>query len=217
MQAEGGVIPFPDRVSTPVDFSVFFAEEHRKLFKALYFVTGNRADAAELMQDAFLKLWERWDSIDRIPTPEQVSALQRLDSRLADPASWLPVSAWVDPENKAYVPSRYEVCYNTAQPGIEFSRVLASFPQPAEDLLSMWDKSHNEMIDGTGVARWDTWCSDVATDEARALARILEDAGSQKNGQLLETPMFGYVVQSKDPADGTYVRVVVAPLLPHQG
>jgi RNA polymerase sigma factor (sigma-70 family) len=69
MQAEGGVIPFPDRVSTPADFSVFFAEEHRKVFKALYFVTGNRADAAELMQDAFLKLWERWDTIDRIDDP----------------------------------------------------------------------------------------------------------------------------------------------------
>ena len=69
MQAEGGVIPFPDRVSAPADFSVFFAEEHRKVFKALYFVTGNRADAAELMQDAFLKLWEQWDRLDRIDDP----------------------------------------------------------------------------------------------------------------------------------------------------
>ena len=69
MQAEGGVIPFPDRVARPADFSTFFAEEHRKVFKALYFVTGNRADAAELMQDAFLKLWERWDTIDRIDDP----------------------------------------------------------------------------------------------------------------------------------------------------
>ena len=32
-------------------------------------MTGNRADAAELMQDAFLKLWERWDTIDRIDDP----------------------------------------------------------------------------------------------------------------------------------------------------
>ena len=69
MQAEGSVIPFPDGASTPADFSAFFAEEHRKVFKALYFVTGNRADAAELMQDAFLKLWERWDRIDRIDDP----------------------------------------------------------------------------------------------------------------------------------------------------
>src|ERR671919_761305 len=69
MQAEGDVIRFPERAPIPLDFSTFFAEEHRGLFKALYFVTGNRADAAELMQDAFLKLWERWDRIDRIDDP----------------------------------------------------------------------------------------------------------------------------------------------------
>jgi RNA polymerase sigma factor (sigma-70 family) len=69
MQVEGDVIRFPERASVPIDFSTFFAEEHRGLFKALYFVTGNRADAAELMQDAFLKLWERWDWLDRIDDP----------------------------------------------------------------------------------------------------------------------------------------------------
>lgn len=70
MQAEGDVVTFPER-STEArrDFSVFFAEESSRLFEALYFVTGNRADAAELMQDSFLKLWERWDSIDRIDDP----------------------------------------------------------------------------------------------------------------------------------------------------
>ncbi len=47
-EAERGVIPFPDRVSRPADFSAFFAEEHAKVLKALYFMTGNRADAAEL-------------------------------------------------------------------------------------------------------------------------------------------------------------------------
>jgi RNA polymerase sigma factor (sigma-70 family) len=69
MQAEGDVIRFPGEAEAPLDFAAFFAEEHRGLFKALYFVTGNRADAAELMQDAFLKLWERWDLVDRIDDP----------------------------------------------------------------------------------------------------------------------------------------------------
>jgi RNA polymerase sigma-70 factor (ECF subfamily) len=67
MQAEGDVIKFPTAEEPEAaDFPAFFAEEHRELFKALFFVTGNRADAAELMQDAFLKLWERWDRVDRI-------------------------------------------------------------------------------------------------------------------------------------------------------
>jgi len=68
MQAEGNVVKLPDRKS-PADFATFFAEEHGRLLKALYFVTGNRADAADLMQDAFLKLWERWDRVDRIDDP----------------------------------------------------------------------------------------------------------------------------------------------------
>ena len=71
MQAEDDVIRFPvAEEHGPPDFAAFFAEEHRGLFKALYFVTGNRADAAELMQDAFLGLWERWDRIDRIADPK---------------------------------------------------------------------------------------------------------------------------------------------------
>jgi RNA polymerase sigma factor (sigma-70 family) len=33
-------------------------------------VTGDRHDAEELMQDAFLKLWERWDRVSRIEDPQ---------------------------------------------------------------------------------------------------------------------------------------------------
>jgi RNA polymerase sigma-70 factor (ECF subfamily) len=50
-------------------FDEFVEEEHDRLFKALYFVTGRREDAEDLAQDAFLKLWERWDRIDTIEDP----------------------------------------------------------------------------------------------------------------------------------------------------
>ena len=69
MQAEGDVVGLPVAQEGPPDFATFFADEHRGLLKLLYFVTGNRADAAELMQDAFLKLWERWDRVDRLADP----------------------------------------------------------------------------------------------------------------------------------------------------
>lgn len=63
-------MPFPvERVEARARFDEFFEDEHERLFKALYFVTGNRHDAEELMQDAFLRLWERWDQIGRIDDP----------------------------------------------------------------------------------------------------------------------------------------------------
>jgi RNA polymerase sigma factor (sigma-70 family) len=69
MQAEGEVVRLPLAREAPRDFRTFFEDEHRRLFKTLYFVTGDRTEAADLMQDAFLKLWERWDRIETIDDP----------------------------------------------------------------------------------------------------------------------------------------------------
>jgi RNA polymerase sigma-70 factor, ECF subfamily len=66
MQAEGDVVQLPVARAGPPDFATFFRDEREGLLKLLYFVTGSRADAADVMQDAFLKLWERWDRVDRI-------------------------------------------------------------------------------------------------------------------------------------------------------
>jgi RNA polymerase sigma factor (sigma-70 family) len=71
VRAEGEVVRFPsEHVEAWARFDVFFQEEHERLYKALYFVTGNRHDAEELMQDAFLRLWERWSELQRIQDPQ---------------------------------------------------------------------------------------------------------------------------------------------------
>ena len=55
MQAEGEILQLPgQRVTAPKDFRAFFEDEHARLFKTLYFVTGDRSEAADLMQEAFL-------------------------------------------------------------------------------------------------------------------------------------------------------------------
>ena len=69
MHAEGEVVRLPSVREGPPDFRTFFEDEHRGLLKALHFVTGDRAEAADLTQEAFLKLWERWDRIDTIRDP----------------------------------------------------------------------------------------------------------------------------------------------------
>ncbi len=53
----------------PPSFEELFLDVHDRLYRALYFMTGSSADAEELMQDAFLKLWERWDRLDTIDDP----------------------------------------------------------------------------------------------------------------------------------------------------
>jgi RNA polymerase sigma-70 factor (ECF subfamily) len=55
--------------ATPRSFDDLFLDQHDRLYRALYFITGSSADAEELMQDAFLKLWERWDRIHVIDDP----------------------------------------------------------------------------------------------------------------------------------------------------
>jgi len=51
-------------------FESFFQAHHGRLYSALCLVTGSRAEAEELMQDAFLRLWERWDRVAALEDPE---------------------------------------------------------------------------------------------------------------------------------------------------
>jgi DNA-directed RNA polymerase specialized sigma24 family protein len=49
MQAEGEVVQLHEAAGRPRDFRTLYEEEHRGLFQTLYFVTGHRHDAADLM------------------------------------------------------------------------------------------------------------------------------------------------------------------------
>ncbi|HYJ61058.1 MAG TPA: sigma-70 family RNA polymerase sigma factor [Actinomycetota bacterium] len=50
-------------------FETFFEEHKDRLFGVMFLMTANRQDAEELAQEAFLKMWERWDSVGRIADP----------------------------------------------------------------------------------------------------------------------------------------------------
>jgi RNA polymerase sigma-70 factor, ECF subfamily len=50
-------------------FEAFFHDEHESLFAALWLVTRNRHEAEEIMQDAFLRVWERWDRVSGLEDP----------------------------------------------------------------------------------------------------------------------------------------------------
>jgi RNA polymerase sigma factor (sigma-70 family) len=66
-------------------FEPFFEAEHGRLLRALYLVTGNAQEAEELMQDAFVAVWERWDRVGAMEEPTGYlyrTAMNRYRSRI---------------------------------------------------------------------------------------------------------------------------------------
>lgn len=53
----------------PASFDEFFNVERDRLFRVLCVVTGGRQEAEDLSQEAFARVWERWDSVSRMENP----------------------------------------------------------------------------------------------------------------------------------------------------
>jgi RNA polymerase sigma-70 factor, ECF subfamily len=58
-----------DSLEATRTFEAFYDAESSMLFRRMWLVTGNRAEAEELMQDAFLKVWERWEQVGVMDDP----------------------------------------------------------------------------------------------------------------------------------------------------
>ena len=56
-------------VERPGTFEEFFESERDGLFGALVLITGDRYEAEEVAQDAFLAVWERWDRVSDMDNP----------------------------------------------------------------------------------------------------------------------------------------------------
>jgi RNA polymerase sigma factor (sigma-70 family) len=65
------VDPMMAEAAIPIamSFEEFVRAESSRLYRALYLMTGSRYEAEEIMQDAFLALWERWDRVGSMDDP----------------------------------------------------------------------------------------------------------------------------------------------------
>lgn len=71
------VVGHPGAVLTG-DFDAFYGQAAGGLVAQLYLMTGNREEAADVVQEAFTRAWERWDRL----------------STYDDPAAWVRTVAW---------------------------------------------------------------------------------------------------------------------------
>ena len=141
-----------------------------------------------------------------------------LGERIVDAESWLPASAWKDRQIRAYVASRYAILHYAYPQALERSRVLSLLPAAAEDLLRDKDAVSEYWIPSPHYVSY------LTTEEARALAQALDDAGLKRDknsnrGELgydFEIP--GTSVDSPFPEGGRIRNKVVIsfePSLPH--
>jgi hypothetical protein len=93
----------------------------------------------------------------------------RLPSRLRNPASWLPPTAWKRREVIAYVPSEYAVCWGGWARRVTAKEAFALLPGGVQTLLGKQPSVPNLL--GGSVA-----CAKVSTQEARALKTMLDAA-----------------------------------------
>ena len=128
------------------------------------------------------------------PTPEQIGWDIWLRERLADPAKWLPPSAWEDQAHTPYVPSRYRIClYRTG--------VL---PEAAAEVLA-------EGTPTTLPYDPDASCTELSTEQARLLAAALDETGARRGSE--GEPEFDYGLV--DAAGKDAGNIMFTPYLPH--
>jgi hypothetical protein len=116
-----------------------------------------------------------------IATPQQLSALRRVEVLLTNPASVLPASAWAVREVRAYVPSHYAVCIHTAPPVDDASHLVSLLPTPAADLLrgESLTSSEGDVVEAREggrtvvLGRSAEYCFKVETEKAREVADAL--------------------------------------------
>jgi RNA polymerase sigma-70 factor, ECF subfamily len=60
---------FQPMVHEPASFEEFFHVERDRLFRVMFVITKNRQEAEDLSQEAFVRVWERWDTVGAMENP----------------------------------------------------------------------------------------------------------------------------------------------------
>jgi hypothetical protein len=130
-----------------------------------------------------------------------------LVERIADPASWLPASAWEDREVRPFVPASYGVCISGLEPRISVSEIAAALPARVGDLVRVRDWGENH----SGPAWF--WCTGVATEDARTFAEALDAAAIERNEQP-SVPGPEYLFEYQDTSRSELLHISFWPGTP---
>jgi RNA polymerase sigma-70 factor (ECF subfamily) len=176
-RAEALVIDLTDAVSVglgasitqvrpaTLDFRSFFQTEYARLGRALFVLTGNRAEAEELTQDAMVRVYERWDRVSDMDTPAGYlyrtalnlhrSKLRRLATRARQ-----PIRHPSGPDHLAEIEDRDEL-----------GRLLETLPMPQRQALVLVELLGMSAEEAGRILRIEPVSVRVRLSRARSLLR----------------------------------------------
>jgi hypothetical protein len=153
--------------------------------------------------------------VGRLARVDRASDLDRIIEHLTDMTAWLPATAWADEAVRAYVPSRFAVCYGSWPPDrpVDESRILGLLPGGAQELIRSRDAlAFHGLFGGPldGFRPVVDHCVEMPTNEARIVLNALETAG-------FERFMPGVRLAFRLPISGStnMVHIYFEPYLPH--
>jgi len=134
-------------LSDPTTFERVFAEHERGVYASAYRVTGNSAQAQDVVQDVFLRIWRRPDRFD--PNRGEIGAFLRLMARSRALDLWREGDAAGRASDRLKIAVAQEPVREEARPDLECQQkderrrvrsLLKELPQPQREavVLSYW-------------------------------------------------------------------------------
>ena len=81
--------PLATEPSGPLpSFDTFFAEQHPRLVRVALLIVGSEATAEEIVQDAFIRVYRRWDGLENPAAFARVCVVNGCRDRLRRRARW---------------------------------------------------------------------------------------------------------------------------------
>lgn len=104
-------------------FDAFYAGTSRRVLHQMYAMTGNLADAQELVQEAYARAWQRWSTVSTYDDPE--AWVRTVAWRLA-------ASRWRKAKNGVTAMLRHGPAADTPEPSIDNVALVAALKQIPE-------------------------------------------------------------------------------------
>jgi len=169
-KAVGSAVATDSAGTRPRAFEDFYEREAERLIRGLAVITGNVAEAEDIAQDAFLRVYERWDAIGRMEEPAGYlhrTAMNVFRSQYRRTSVALRRRAGLVPESDVFSP------VDDRDVAVRMLARLTPRQRAALVLTAAFGYSGEEAARMLGVAARTVW---VLTHQARnALATTPED------------------------------------------